>query len=231
MISVVIPAYNEEKYITPCLKSVKEQDFDGKYEIIVVDNASTDRTGEIAREYADIVIYEKQKGVAMARESGWKKAAGEIIAFTDADTMVSGNWLSEIKKGFEDRDVIAIYGPVFLIDGGPIKKWMAKYMLTWFLVFNDLIRHPNFIGSNFAVRRRSMQEIGGFDTSLKSAEDIDLALRFKSVGKIVFTHKLVVYASSRRFKVGWISFLKHHTINYLSMFIKGKTERDMEDIR
>ena len=230
MISVVIPAYNEEKYIIPCLKSIKEQDFDGKYEIIVVDNASTDRTGEMAGEYANIVIYEKQKGVAIARDSGWRRASGEIIAFTDADTVVSENWLSEIKKGFDDN-VIAIYGPVFLIDGGPVKKWMAKYLLTLFLVLNDLIGRPHFIGSNFAVRKRSMQEIKGFDTSLKSAEDVDLSLRLKNVGKIAFTHKLVVYASSRKFKLGWINFLKHHTINYLSIFIKGKSTQEMDDVR
>jgi glycosyltransferase involved in cell wall biosynthesis len=232
MISVVIPAYNEEKYIAHTLKSIKEQDFDGEYEIVVVDNASTDRTGEIAKEYADVVVYEKQKGVGIARDCGWRAASGEIIAYTDADSMVSKNWLSEIKKGFEDENVIAIYGPVFLVDGGATKKWMAKYLLTLFLVFNHIIRHYNIIGSNFAVRKKSMQEIDGFDTRLKTGEDIELALRLKRIGgKIVFTRKLIVYVSARRFRAGWISFLKYHTRNYLNMLIKGKTSLDMEDIR
>lgn len=231
MISVVIPAYNEEKYIMPCLKSIKKQDFKGNYEIIVVNNASTDRTGEIAKKYADIVIYEKQKGVGKARESGWRKASGEIIAFTDADSIASKEWLSKIKKGFDNKEVIAIYGPVFLNDGSQIKKWMAKYLLTFFLIINNVIRRHNFIGSNFAVRKKSMQEIGGFNTSLKTAEDVDLAWRLKKAGKIVFNRKLTVSVSSRRFKGGWINFLKLHTMNYLSMLINGKTMRDMDDIR
>ncbi|MCL5795331.1 MAG: glycosyltransferase, partial [Patescibacteria group bacterium] len=81
-ISVVIPAHNEEALLALCLKSILSQKFAGTYEIILIDNDSTDKTGQIARQFPIKVIREPKKGIAYARERGFREAKGEIIAST-----------------------------------------------------------------------------------------------------------------------------------------------------
>src|SRR3989344_7539418 len=123
-ISVVIPAYNEALYIEPCLKSLENQTLNrNKYEIIVVDGNSTDKTREIARKYADFVLTETEKSVGKARNRGCKKASGKIIANTDADTIVKKNWLEQIQKGLSGKNVVAVYGAGLLHDGG----WLPHF--------------------------------------------------------------------------------------------------------
>jgi len=113
IISVVIPAYNEEKYIGDCLNSLKNQDFDGEYEIIVVDNNSTDNTRIIAEKSGVRVLFEPQRGVCAARQKGAKAAEGEIIVSTDADCVFAKNWLNNIYRALnEDKKIVAITGPI-----------------------------------------------------------------------------------------------------------------------
>ena len=99
-ISVVIPAHNEEKYIGKCLNSIRKQTFKD-YELIVVDNNSTDDTSKIAARYGARVIKETKQGITPARERGFKEAKAEIIARTDADAIVSPNWLKTINHTFK----------------------------------------------------------------------------------------------------------------------------------
>ena len=97
-ISVIIPAYNEEKYIVKTLQSVHQQDF-SDYDIIVITNACTDKTSEIAARYAKVYVT-KRKGVSLAKNIGAAKAKGKILVFLDADTILAKNCLSEIDKRF-----------------------------------------------------------------------------------------------------------------------------------
>ena len=96
MISVIIPAYNEESYIEPTLKSLQNQTFKD-FETIVVCNGCTDKTAEIAGKYTD-KVYETEKGVIKAKNFGAKKAKNEILVFLDADTSPSPKVLEEISK-------------------------------------------------------------------------------------------------------------------------------------
>src|SRR3990167_9148920 len=92
-ISVVVPAFNEEKYLSRCLESFKQQDYPKeKFEVIVVDNNSTDKTPKIAQSYEARLVGCQVRGVAVSRQAGGQAAKGEIIAGTDADTVVSTNW-------------------------------------------------------------------------------------------------------------------------------------------
>lgn len=228
-ISVVVPAYNEEKFIGRCLKALRAQRF-RDYEIIVVDNSSTDATAEIAANYADRVLYEERKGVAYARQRGFMEAKGHIIASTDADTIVGENWLNEISRGLDNLNLICIYGPVYLLDGLSWEKAAAKYGFTAFLKISHFLGIPNITGMNFAVKNEAFHDAGGFDLNVKSAEDVTLALKLKRIGKIGFNPKMVVYTSARRLKAGRWEFFKHHTLNYLSVVLRRKT-RAFEDIR
>lgn len=227
-VSIVIPAYNEEAIIAASLLSLRNHDTDD-YELIVVDNASTDKTAKIAEEYADKVVYEERKGVAYARQRGFQEASGSIIASTDADTITEKNWVDEIRRTFMDG-IVGAYGPVYLFDGTPLDKRLAKYGFASFLMINCMLGFPHFSGQNFAVRRKDFHAIRGFNITLKSAEDVDLSLRLKKIGKIHFNQKMIVYTSARRLNIGYWQFLKHHISNYFSMLFFGKG-REFEDIR
>ncbi len=220
-ISVVIPALNEEKYIERTLKAIVEQ---SPYEIVVVDNGSTDKTAEIASKYAR-VVRENRRGVAIARDTGWRHARGEVIAFTDADTVVADNWIEEIEKTLSNK-AIAVYGPVYLLDGNILEKFLAKYGFTLFLLINHYLIAPHFSGQNFAVKRRALEKIGGFNTKLKTAEDVDLSRRLhkKFKGRIIFNKNLKVFTSARRLKAGYFKFLIHHTKNYFKMLVFNESE-------
>lgn len=118
-ISVVVPAHNEEKYIRNCLDSLWNQSLDrSRYEIIVVDNACTDRTPYIAEGMGARVIHQPQKGVAIARQTGFMAAEGEIIASSDADSVVAPDWLEVISDFFlNNPEFIGITGSIRLLGG------------------------------------------------------------------------------------------------------------------
>ena len=102
LVSVVVPAYNEEKLLARCLLSLTNQTFPRQdYEVIVVNNASTDKTVQIAEKYADQVIDESQKGLMFARQAGFQAAKGKYILRTDADAFVPFNWIEQVVGTFQ----------------------------------------------------------------------------------------------------------------------------------
>jgi glycosyltransferase involved in cell wall biosynthesis len=139
--SVVIPAYNEERYLPRCLESLRAQNYPAKeFEIIVVDNASTDATPDIARRFGARVVYESAKGIAHARQRGFEAAQGEFIANTDADTAVPNNWLSRMAWHFgQEPHLGGVYGPVYWFDGRLHEEWIMRYPVTWALSMSNRI--------------------------------------------------------------------------------------------
>jgi glycosyltransferase involved in cell wall biosynthesis len=180
-ISLIIPAYNEERYIGKCLESVeKAKRFYGKpslIETIVVDNGSTDRTAMVARQYDTKIIFEGKRQIAMARNKGASVARGDLVGFLDADciitpnmfvlideTMASGKYIgggTEIKV---DRNSLGIFCTLCI----------TKYPFIWLLGIS---------GGLLFTEKSTFDEIGGFDTSLYSAEDAKFALVLKKHGK------------------------------------------------
>jgi glycosyltransferase involved in cell wall biosynthesis len=112
MISIVIPAFNEEKLLPECLRSLKNQNYAGEYEIIVADNGSTDNTPNIARQFgAKVITCPEKQNVFYARQAGADVAGGDIIAQADADTIYPEDWLRKIAEKFAARqEVVAITG-------------------------------------------------------------------------------------------------------------------------
>ncbi|MBS3812344.1 glycosyltransferase [Candidatus Bipolaricaulota bacterium] len=232
-ISVVIPAYNEENWIDIPLDSLDDQDFEGEYEVIVVDNASDDRTGEIAREYGARVIEEPEKGCTRAYQTGFEAARHPIIAVTDADTKVPSNWLSLICDSFDRPDIVGVYGSCTFYDSSRYMNWLAKYGFSAFLRFNDLVGKPHLDGFNMAVSSEVFHEVGGFNLSMKSASDVDLSQRLKDYGRLVYNKELVVKTSARRLEEWGMRFFVHHAINYLNVVWLRRPERarGFDDIR
>src|ERR1700733_2854768 len=154
LISVVIPAYNEETYLPACLEALNNQTYPkDKFEIIVVDNNSKDKTPLIAKKAGATVITEKIQGHVFALNAGMKKARGEIIASTDADTRVNKDWLAIIERVFRDKDVVAVTGPASYNSTSKIKRNLVKYSYYVHLKLHFAVGKPSLSGLNLAVKK------------------------------------------------------------------------------
>lgn len=219
-ISVVIPAFNEEKYLSACLKSLEKQTF-RDFEIIVVDNNSEDKTEEVAKSFGTRVIKEKKQGMAHARERGFKESSGEFIARTDADTVVTANWLETIYLAFTNYpDVVGITGPWL----SPTPKIPDKVLSAFSYVFSVrlgklLSGHPFLMGPNMAVRKSAWQKIKVHTDDRNVHEDIDLSLHLGKKGKILWHPKMKIVFSLRRIEKdpfrGLISYLGEYPLRYI----------------
>lgn len=229
-VSVVIPALNEEKNIEACLLSIKAQTLK-PLETIVCDGNSEDRTREIARKHADRVVIEKKRSAAAERQKGAMLAKGDVIAFIDSDSIADPRWLEQMAKAFHNKRVSGAYGPVLIFDGNPVDRFLSQYVFNQYIRLSHMMGKPSPAGINMAVRRSSFLKVNGFDTSLKTMEDIELFKRLARVGGIAFC-PAVVFTSARRLKRwGYLKFFAFHTRNLLSFHSKGKSSADYEDVR
>jgi len=217
-ISVIIPAYNEEKYLPVCLASLKKQTYP-PLEIIVVDNNSTDKTAQIAKKFGVKVVFEKKQGIAYARDVGFKAAQGEIVARTDADSEIPPNWLEKIVKIFQTNPkAVALTGTSAFYDTCTTCNLLAKYWFSACLYFFKVLAgHHQFHGPNMAIKKEVLSKISPFSDNLCLHEDMDLACHIAAHGEIIFDPSLVVFSSARRLKESPLSAL----IKYPAMWLYG----------
>lgn len=198
-VSVVVPARNEEEMIGGCLESILRQE-PAPHEVILVDNGSTDQTGQIARSLGVKVIYQPKPGLHIARQTGLEAATGEVVAATDADCRVEPGWIAAIEEAFSDPEVVETYGPLEFFDGPLFDRLLSRYGYPLFLGLMAKLGQPNTAGGNHAVRRQVALEVGGYDVPY--GEDLRLMLKLKQRGKIVYTPKARVLTSGRRLRKG-----------------------------
>lgn len=242
-LSFVIPAYNEEALIGKCLDSILKQakSFSGETEVIVVNNASTDKTREVALSFKGVlVVDEPKKGIVHARQAGFLASTGDLIANIDADSILTPDWVEKTMKEFaHNRELVALSGPCIFYD---LSQWynilVRAYYYAWFLthIINQYIFHTDAMlqGGNFVLRRSALQQIGGFDTSITFyGEDADIARRVQKIGRVKFDFKLPVYSSGRRLKKeGFIITAWRYFINYVWILIFGRPfSKNYNDIR
>ncbi len=197
-VSVVVPTYNEEKNIGACLQALKDQNFDGDYEVIVVDGHSTDKTVKLAKDYANIVIQQKSPKVAGARNDGFKLAKGKIFASIDADCIASRNWLKEITNGFkENPEAVCIFGDLVPSKQNGVYKFL-------FFLGNQVIKiasrtglHHNICGANCAFRAKAFNAINGY-RHLPICDDVEIGDRIKKQGRIFYYPNMKVIFDTRR---------------------------------
>ncbi len=202
-ISVIVPAYNEEKALDRSLDSLTHQTY-RNFELIVVDNNSKDRTGEIARNYTPNVILETQPGYIHAVRAGAAKATGELITFCDADTFYPSDWLEKVVEVF-DRipQAVAVYGSCVTHDSSRFGNWLNGVLYTNFLWLSRFLGLDNTSGFNFVMRRDAYELVGGYDPKFKKmSPDIELGKRLKKVGPVLYWPSIVVEASFRRYQDG-----------------------------
>lgn len=223
-VSVVIPAYNEEKFIKKSLGSVMNQFIEAD-EIIVVNNNSTDRTEEIALRMGATVVREKKQGMTPARNRGFDTAKHEIIARIDADVIVPPNWIKTIKKSFAKKNYDAFTGPVTFNDlfAEPTSTLPSRIYLESLRVFSRGNRY--LIGPNMIIKKEMWLRVRGLVNidDKKVHEDIDLSLNIiKAGGKIGFDPDLIVQISARRIKKHPESFFLEYPTRMFKTFWANK---------
>ncbi|HEX3020148.1 MAG TPA: polysaccharide deacetylase family protein, partial [Chitinispirillaceae bacterium] len=211
-VTIVVPAYNEESSLATCIASLKKQDYTGPLEIVIIDNASTDCTAQIAESMGVRVIYEPRKGYNYAVKRGFDEAGSEIIACTDADSVVPSNWISKLVSKFIDDKVVACGGVFCFADGSP---WIRALGILGKLNYH-------IAGANMAVRKSSYHQVGGFSLDVNLGADVDLGQRLRKTGKVVIDRSIVVATSSRRFQMAFWETIFRYYINDISIFIRKK---------
>jgi glycosyltransferase involved in cell wall biosynthesis len=232
-ISFVIPAYNEEAFLGKCLDSITRE-ARGKediIEIIVVNNASTDGTREVAAKFPTVkIVDEKKKGIVFARHAGFEASSGELIANVDADTMLTPGWIDTTLAEFKKNDkLVALSGPFIYYDLPLISRFCVRifYYITYatYILNRFIFRVGSVVqGGNFIVRRSALKTIGGYDTSISFyGEDTDIARRMSKTGDVKFTFKLPIFSSGRRLaKEGMVTMGLRYALNYFWMTFRGK---------
>jgi glycosyltransferase involved in cell wall biosynthesis len=231
-VSIIVPTLNEERLIEQTLKSIRNQDFEGKVEIIISDGNSTDRTREIAKRYCDKVVIENNRTIAAGRQKGAKVATGEILIFTDADVRVDKKWTSKMVKAFEDERVSAAYGWILPAEGNIIEKTILGWGALFTHLFVRLFGADYVAGSNMAVRKRDFDKFGGFDITIKTAEDTFLMQKAREVGRVLFVPSAKIYYSMRRVHGwGYLKYFSFHTMNFINTQLFRKHADSYEPIR
>ena len=223
--SVIVCAHNEAGYLGPCLHSLLAQSRP-PHEIIVVNNASTDATGDVAARVPGVrVIDEPRRGLVVARESGRRAATGDILIYVDADCRAPLQWLERIERRFLRRpDLLALSGPYRFYDWhlhgraliraydvtvAPLTQLLVKYVLGIGSVF---------YGGNFAVRRAALERIGGFDQSIEfHGEDTNLGRRLHAIGRVELVAECYLFTSARRYvAMGTWAVVRLYVRNFVS---------------
>ncbi len=230
-ISFIIPARNEEENIGRTIEYILKQPEHLVKEIIVADNGSADRTREIALSYPKTkVVIEKEPGTNIAREAGRQIASGDIIAFIDADNWLAPDWSEKAITYLSRPGVVGVSGPYAYRDQSRLGRLITFYGFLLYAYPGYLLVHyllgmgSVVLGGNVAVKSEALKRIGGLDTSYKFfGDDVKLGKQLRLIGKVIFTPKLLVYSSSRRFrKRGYFLTTFRYFINFIWVIIFDK---------
>jgi cellulose synthase/poly-beta-1,6-N-acetylglucosamine synthase-like glycosyltransferase len=196
-VAVIVPTYQEAKGIESFLSQFEKQTLPrADYEIIIVDGDSRDGTRELAARVADRVITQTSPGIGGARNDGARIAEANLIATTDADCRLPPDWLEHIVQDFEDPEVVAVCGPDGPFDGG-LKARFIYFFVRGIIRLAALAGLFGTGGTNSAFRRDAFLAVGGY-RNLPHSDDVDVGIRIKREGRVVYDPRLYVELSVRR---------------------------------
>ncbi len=216
-LSVIIPAYNEEKYIGKCIRSIKNQNKEMEYEIIVSDSQSTDSTAHIARKAGVKVVLGPKKGPAFGRNLGAKEAKGKYLLFIDADATLDKNTFSALSDEIKDKKKAVFLA---MLKQDKDDKTMNAAFKTFNIMNGFLIKHASklavYTGSFICIRSDVFKNIGGFNNKFNLSEDRDLVIKAMKYGDLGVLKDVYVKVSTRRInKYGWPKFLLLHFYSHM----------------
>jgi glycosyltransferase involved in cell wall biosynthesis len=213
-LSVIVPAYNEETLLPGCLDSLLAQTADpASYELIVIDNHSTDRTAAIAGSRGVRVEEEPRKGYVYALRRGVEVSDTPLLAFIDADCRAPADWVARILRDFaETPDIVALGGTLDFFDLDPVMKNVTKGVLA----FSNVLP-----GNNMVLRREALDRIGGIDPQVNLSADYWLTLKLRRAGQIRMDRGLTVRTSGRRFRRAFTSHVDY-AANAVCMRLAGR---------
>lgn len=224
-ISYIIPARNEEKYLADCIASIRSQNIGVAYEIIVVDNMSSDKTAEIATSTGARVVQEQTVGLAHVRMCGIREAKGEILVFVDADTRLPSGWTVSVLKDFSvDSKRVAVSCGFSFYDAKLFQNIAVFFLMEAVPLLNvvlKLFNKPNVIyGSAFAVKKDALLRAGGVNMEFPFyAEDIALSHKITTQGKVFYDSSLKVQTSARRYhRLGMLK--TYYYYSYTSLLLE-----------
>jgi len=195
-IAVTISVYNEERNIAQLLDCLLRQSRLPD-EIVIIDDGSKDRTAEIIRAYAEHhscikYIYQKNAGIAVARNTAWKNTDADICVFTDGDCVPEDTWIEKLLQPFTDTQVGAAAGTYKTMNTDSILARFIGMEISWKYrnVIGEIVAHGTY---NLAVRRSILEEFGGFNEDFNvSGEDWDLTCKISKRYKIIFVPQAIV---------------------------------------
>ncbi len=214
--SIVIPVYNEADSLYACLEAIAKLKTK-PYEVIVVDNNSTDGSAEVAARFNWVtLVSEEKQGVVHARSRGFDEANGDIIARIDADTLLKPDWINKIEAIFDaDTNLAAVSGSSDYYDfhfkklANSIDRMARRYLEK------RLKRHLFLFGSNMAIRQTAWKDVRGDLCAISGIhEDLDLAIHLQEAGlKVAYNSQLVAGVSSRRVSSGFSNFIRYSLVS------------------
>jgi glycosyltransferase involved in cell wall biosynthesis len=230
-ITAIVCAYNEARYLPACLLSLRAQTRPPD-EIIVVNNASTDKTAVVARAVQGVrVLDEPVKGLVVARETARLAATSDVLAYVDADCRVPHFWIERIERRMrEDNSLVGVTGPYRFYDW----DWSGRLLIglydvmvappTHFLVHDLLGLGAIFYGGNFAARSGALEQIGGFDRTIEfHGEDANLGRRLTCRGRIAICPECWVWTSARRYQaMGKMTVFRLYVRNFWSEILRHR---------
>jgi glycosyltransferase involved in cell wall biosynthesis len=229
-ISIVIPVYNEAEALGACLLSISRQ-LVAPYEVIVVDNNSSDETVAVARSFSFVrVLAESKQGVVHARNTGFNAAQGEIIGRLDADTILDPDWTVQVTRIMIDPSIAAVSGSISYHD----LPWrVAASRLELFFrqrIANGMGKEVFLQGANMALRRSSWLNVRAKTCTSKGLhEDFDLAVHLHDLQdnsqRVVFDSSLHANLSLRRFDSSYASFVPYALQNPKTYAVHGRTSQ------
>lgn len=243
-ISVIIPAYNEAGYIEKALDALKIQTFPREsFEILVVDNASSDDTARLAGKHgADRVIREEKRGTNQARQRGLEESNGKIVAFLDADCIPPPQWLQHIWTALHSRKhpCVAVAGAYAFYETEDESFYIMQEIYRWVvmpavgsLMGRMLKKGGVVIGGNFATFKKYFKKLGGLDTSFEFfGDDASIAKRFGELGYVHYDPKLYVMSSYRRFsREGLLKTNWEYAKNYFRVMFEDDLKKPNKKIK
>ncbi|MBX9472225.1 glycosyltransferase family A protein [Microcella sp.] len=246
-VSVVIPVRNDRDYLERCLDALALQTY-APFEVIVVDNGSTDGAASIAAQRGAHIVHESELGIPAASAAGYDAARGDLIARLDADSIPGVTWVASVCEAFaRHSNAAAITGSGMLMDddGTPHRRSSRFFMRSYFGLVGLALGHPPLWGSALAMRRAAWLEVRDevCRHDQKMHDDMDLSIHLGPRFEIVLDRTLTVPVSSRpltfdlsavvRFARGFYTILRHWPREFppVRMLRRARAHRTVEALQ